>query len=96
MADMRAALVEQPARLDRPDGGNLVSRDLVRALAVEGGCDSSSRHRTRKWPARWGRSGRKAIDVFKSFKTPVLRLFANMSHVVCSEYRLPGTWSCSA
>ncbi len=37
MADIRAAIEAELARLELPDGGNLISRDMVRALSVEGG-----------------------------------------------------------
>lgn len=37
MADIRAAIEAELARQELPDGGNLISRDMVRALSVEGG-----------------------------------------------------------
>lgn len=37
MADIRAAIEAELERLELPGGGNLVSRDMVRALSVEGG-----------------------------------------------------------
>ncbi|WP_397541253.1 Mrp/NBP35 family ATP-binding protein [Roseovarius salis] len=37
MTEIREAILERLRQLELPDGGNLVSRDLVRALAVEGG-----------------------------------------------------------
>ena len=33
----RATIEEQLSRFDLPGGGNLVSRDMIRALSVEGG-----------------------------------------------------------
>ena len=36
MSDTRAAIEAELKRLELPDGGNLISRDMVRALAVEG------------------------------------------------------------
>ena len=36
MAEIRNDILQQLARLELPDGGNLVSRDMVRALTVEG------------------------------------------------------------
>jgi len=36
MSDRRKAILAQLERLELPDGGNLVSRDMVRALAVDG------------------------------------------------------------
>lgn len=37
MSDIRKEIEAQLARLELPDGGNLMSRDIVRALSVEGG-----------------------------------------------------------
>ena len=37
MTDIRTAIETELKRLELPDGGNLVSRDMVRALSVEGG-----------------------------------------------------------
>ncbi|SMX27895.1 Tyrosine-protein kinase YwqD [Pelagimonas phthalicica] len=36
MSDMKSAIREALARLELPDGGNLYSRDMIRALTVEG------------------------------------------------------------
>ncbi|WP_299923835.1 Mrp/NBP35 family ATP-binding protein [uncultured Pelagimonas sp.] len=37
MTDTKAAIRDALARLELPDGGNLISRDMIRALTVEGG-----------------------------------------------------------
>ncbi len=37
MTDIRRALEAELARLELPDGGNLISRDMVRALSIEDG-----------------------------------------------------------
>ena len=37
MSETRAAILAELSKLELPDGGNIVSRDMVRALGVEDG-----------------------------------------------------------